>query len=55
MNRTGDVTRDGRYLSHYKEQSKKFGAEFGTLSAGRVGIMAGAVARSRMALTIAVR
>lgn len=38
LSRTGDVTEDGKYVSAYKDKSKRFGASLGALSGGRVNI-----------------
>ena len=55
MNKTGDVTPDGRYITPYKDPNKRFGAQLGALSGGRVGITGMALTNLRAALVIAVR
>ena len=55
LNKTGDVTPDGRYTTPYKDPNKRFGASLGALSGGRVGITNMAVTNLKMALTIAIR
>lgn len=39
LNKTGDVSPDGRYVSAIKDPSKRFGTTLGALSMGRVGIV----------------
>lgn len=55
LNRTADVTPDGKYVTPYKDPSKRFGAALGTLSSGRVGITGMAVINLRSCLAIAIR
>ena len=55
LNKQGDVTPEGIYVSPYKDKSKRFGAVLGTLSGGRVGITGLAACNLIMAVTIAVR
>lgn len=55
MDRTGSVTKDGRYVSPYKDPSKRFGAALGALSGGRVGITGFGASNLKSAITIAIR
>ena len=55
LNKLGGVSRDGKYVTPFKDKNKRFGAVLGTLSGGRIGI-AGLVSTNLvMAVTIAVR
>lgn len=55
LNKQGDVTPEGKYVSPYKDKSKRFGAVLGTLSGGRVGITGLATCNLIMAVTISLR
>ena len=55
MNKQGDVTPEGKYVSPFKNKSERFGAVLGTLSGGRVGITGLATCNLIMAITIALR
>lgn len=55
LNRTGDVTPDGKYITPFKDPSKRFGVSLGALSNGRVGLTHYAPCFMNQALTIAIR
>ncbi|XP_065197158.1 peroxisomal acyl-coenzyme A oxidase 3-like [Sycon ciliatum] len=55
LNKTGDVTPDGQYVTPYKDPSKRFGAQLGALSGGRVGLTGVSTSNLQMVTTIAVR
>ncbi|XP_076344547.1 peroxisomal acyl-coenzyme A oxidase 3-like [Tachypleus tridentatus] len=55
LNRMGDVTPDGKYISPFKDPNKRFGASLGSLSMGRVGIVGMCVANIHKCLPIAIR
>jgi len=55
LNRTGDVTADGKYVTPFKDASKRFGVSLGALSNGRVGLTHYGPCFMGQALTIAVR
>ncbi|CAF0988482.1 unnamed protein product, partial [Brachionus calyciflorus] len=55
LNKTGDVTPDGVYVSPIKDAKKRFGISLGALSNGRVGLTYYAHSVQGMALTIALR
>lgn len=55
LNRTGDVTPEGKYVTPFKDKKKRFGASLGMLSQGRVTIVTICVAYLTKALPIAIR
>ncbi|XP_003737239.1 peroxisomal acyl-coenzyme A oxidase 3 [Galendromus occidentalis] len=55
LNRTGDVTKDGEYVSAVKNSSKRFGMTLGSLSMGRVAIVGMSTSNLIKAAVIATR
>ncbi|KAJ8961066.1 hypothetical protein NQ314_005996 [Rhamnusium bicolor] len=55
LNKFGEVTEDGEYVSPIKDPNKRHGAALGSLSAGRVNITCICEAMGIKALTIAIR
>ncbi|KAJ8939079.1 hypothetical protein NQ318_008683 [Aromia moschata] len=55
LNRLGDVTKDGQYVTPIKDPNKRHGAGLGLLSAGRVIITSVCETLGTKALTIAIR
>lgn len=55
LNKTGDVTADGLYVTPFKDPNKRLGASLGALSGGRVSITRIALVNLKLALTVAIR
>lgn len=55
LNRSANVTEEGQYVSPLKDKSKRLGATFGALSAGRVSITGICSNYLSLAISIAVR
>lgn len=55
LNKTGDVTPEGVYVTPIKDAKKRFGISLGALSNGRIGLTYFSYVYMNMALTIAVR
>ncbi|XP_041457077.1 peroxisomal acyl-coenzyme A oxidase 3-like isoform X1 [Lytechinus variegatus] len=55
LNRLGDVTEKGEYVTPIEDPKERFGATLAALSGGRVGITSIAVCNLRLAISIAVR
>ncbi|KAF1380360.1 hypothetical protein PFLUV_G00162850 [Perca fluviatilis] len=55
LNKTGDVTPDGRYVTPFKDPNKRFGESLGALSGGRLSFTRMATINLKLALTIAIR
>ncbi|KAJ3585758.1 hypothetical protein NHX12_014477 [Muraenolepis orangiensis] len=55
LNKTGDVTPDGQYVTPFKDPNKRFGATLGALSGGRLFILKISTCNLRLAVTAAVR
>lgn len=55
LNRGGDVTPEGKYITPYRDPSKRHGVMLGSLSFGRIGITGMGVTYLTSALTIALR
>lgn len=55
LNKTGDVSEDGKYMTPYKDHNKRHGASFGALSTGRVAITNICAIYSAKGITVALR
>ncbi|XP_029043115.1 peroxisomal acyl-coenzyme A oxidase 3 [Osmia bicornis bicornis] len=55
LNRTADVTEDGKYITSVKNKNKRFGASLGALSSGRVTITSVCASLASIAMIIAIR
>ncbi|XP_041350325.1 peroxisomal acyl-coenzyme A oxidase 3-like [Gigantopelta aegis] len=55
LDKFGDITEAGHYVTPYKDANKRFGASLGVLSAGRVGITGFGATNMKLALVIAIR
>ncbi|XP_017882631.1 peroxisomal acyl-coenzyme A oxidase 3 [Ceratina calcarata] len=55
LNRTSDVTEDGRYVTSVKDKSKRFGASLGALASGRATITSICSNLASVAICIAIR
>lgn len=55
LNKTGDVTPEGNYVSQFKDPNKRLGASLGTLSAGRVTVLSIALSYLEKAMPVAIR
>ena len=55
LNKAGDVSPDGKYITAYKDPNKRFGISLGTLSFGRVSLSYTSYCFMNMALVIATR
>ena len=54
LNKLGDVTPEGEYVSHIKSNGKRFGMHIASLTGGRVLIMRNSIEQGFMSLKIAI-
>ncbi|KAL4641502.1 peroxisomal acyl-coenzyme A oxidase 3 isoform X1 [Arapaima gigas] len=55
LNKTGDVTPEGCYITSFKDPNKRFGASLGVLSGGRIAICYITLSNLKLAITVAIR
>lgn len=55
LNKTGNVTEDGQYVTPFRDPNKRHGASLGALSAGRVSITNLCGVYAGKGITIAIR
>ncbi|KAK7474378.1 hypothetical protein BaRGS_00034426 [Batillaria attramentaria] len=55
LEKFGDVSPEGKYITPFKDPNKRFGASLGALSGGRVGITSMCATNLQNAVTISVR
>ncbi|KAK9511234.1 hypothetical protein O3M35_005831 [Rhynocoris fuscipes] len=55
LNKVGDVTADGKYVTPIKDPKKRLGASLGALSAGRISILSICTVYLTKAIVIAIR
>ncbi|CAI9172323.1 unnamed protein product [Rangifer tarandus platyrhynchus] len=55
LNRSGDVTPEGAYITHVKDVGQRFSKSLGSLSFGRVAIMGMSIVNLKLAVSITLR